>query len=179
MTRRATASTVLLLCVATLVTACSSTGPAGSPTASPSPSASASALPSATTSPSELAEPAEPTVVAPGASVDFLSPTGNIRCGMSSQSAVCEVKQRLYDPPPKPADCDLDHGSMIGVGREGPAVFLCHGDTGFGVPTPVLEYGRSTTNGLFMCRSSQEGVSCEASGGRHGFEIARDSYRVF
>ena len=166
-----------LLCAVTLAAACNGQEPA--PGAAGSPSVASAPSPSPTTSPSDPAEPAVPTVLPPGAAVDFLSPTGNIRCSISSQGAVCEVSERSYEPSPKPADCDLDHGAMIGVGRRGPAAFLCHGDTGFGSPTPVLEYGRSTTNGLFMCRSSQEGMSCEVSGGKHGFEISRDAYRVY
>ena len=166
---------VVLLALVALTVGCGEDAPPRE-TAQPrlSPAPSASPTPSADEDGSEV-----PPVVAPGGQVDFLSPTGNIRCGLSNQSAVCEVSERTYEPPAKPADCELDHGSMVAVGRKGPAQFLCYGDTGFGVPTPVLPYGRSTTNGLFVCRSSEQGVSCTAAGGAHGFELSRDSYRVF
>lgn len=166
-----------LTCAAALAVGCGDDAPTAAP-AQPSPSASPA--PSAAASPDTTTEPSEvPPVAAPGSTVSFMTPTGNIRCGMAGQSAVCEIKEREYEPPAKPADCDLDHGNVVAVGREGPALFLCYGDTSFGIPTPVLAYGRSTTNGVFRCSTSKTGVICEASRGEHGFELSRGSYRLF
>ena len=168
-----------LALTAILTVGCSDDSPTAAPEQpSATPTATDEASPEA--SPEASQEPSEvPPVVAPGSTVSFQTPTGNIRCGMAGQSAVCEIKEREYEAPPKPADCELDHGNVVAVGREGPALFLCYGDSSFGIPTPTLAYGRSTTNGVFRCSTSKTGVICEVSRGEHGFELSRGSYRVF
>jgi hypothetical protein len=109
----------------------------------------------------------------------FLSPSGNINCGISRVGAVCEVKNETYQPPAKPSDCDLDYGTMVSVRRGARAEFSCHGDTGFGFPAPVLAYGERVSNGIVTCVSATSGMSCSTVSGSHGFELSRGSYRLY
>jgi hypothetical protein len=109
----------------------------------------------------------------------FLSPSGNIVCSLAEDSAVCEIADRTFAPPPKPADCELDHGSMVALRGEASAEFLCYGDTGFGADVPALPYGASVTNGVVTCTSAESGVACTSASGAHGFALSRASYRVY
>lgn len=156
--------------------------------ASPSPARTAAPSPTPTAAP---APGPTRTVQASQDTFVFASPTGNLACGLSAVEAVCEIRERTYSPPPKPADCDLDHGAMVAVDTTGPGRFLCYGDTGFVQATPfapgsplvapgeVLPYGESVTNGVFTCTSRETGMTCETVDGRHGFALARARYRLF
>ncbi|HWH27736.1 MAG TPA: DUF6636 domain-containing protein [Mycobacteriales bacterium] len=163
-----------------------STPPSASAGASPSPSADGAA-PTAAPGGEELPAAAV-TTVAPGSSVRFSSPSGNISCFLSGTGAVCEIAEHDYQPPPRPADCELDHGTMIELDQTGPARFACHGDTGFvrddpesplTAPGPVLAYGEQITNGIFTCTSRRSGMACATADGGHGFELARAGFRTY
>jgi hypothetical protein len=54
---------------------------------------------------------------------------------------------------------------------------FCAGDTTLGGGEP-LPYGKSLTAGVFMCDSSETGITCRDTATGHGFSIARDVYRL-
>lgn len=94
-------------------------------------------------------------------------------------SARCDIREREWQTPPKPADCDLDWGHALGVGGEGPGRFRCAGDTAIGGQTVVLPYGSVARRGPFECRSEESGVECVNLDTGHGIAVSRTEYRLF
>jgi hypothetical protein len=111
----------------------------------------------------------------------FSSPTKNIGCAIDTSYARCDLTDRDWEPPAKPADCDLEWGDSVEVSKQGKAAFVCHGDTTRGSPD-VLEYGdalRVGAGGQVICWSETVGMSCENQATGHGFFLARESYRTY
>jgi hypothetical protein len=153
------------------------------PSVDPTPTGAPEPTPVPEVPPSPQATPSANTQRAKVVSADevywLLSPSGNINCSMTHLGAVCEIRNPTYEPPVKPSECYLDHGSMIEVRGETPAEFVCHGDTGFGIDAPVLGYGERVSNGIVTCVSARTGMSCSTVSGSHGFELSRASYRLY
>jgi hypothetical protein len=105
----------------------------------------------------------------------FESPSGNIRCSISSQGARCDISHRDWTAPPRPASCILDWGQGLAVDADGASV-VCAGDTV--ERGSALAYGTSIDRGEFRCESEQAGVQCTHRPSGHGFSIARSAYRL-
>ena len=118
--------------------------------------------------------------------IGFRSPSGRIICGMSDEDggtpayARCDVLDNVWTPPAKPADCDLDWGSSVGVVADGRrARFNCVGDVASDGPA-VLGYGKGVLAGPVLCVSRTTGVECVVtSGPKHGFRVARAAYSLY
>jgi hypothetical protein len=123
--------------------------------------------------PLESTEPHEATDL-----VGFTSPSGNVGCIVDSTYVRCDVSERDWSPPPRPADCEFDYGQGLSLSRGEQAAFVCAGDTTLGGGEP-LDYGQSVTAGLMVCDSAESAVTCRDTGTGHGFTIAREAYRVF
>ncbi|GFG86746.1 DUF6636 domain-containing protein [Mycolicibacter algericus] len=110
----------------------------------------------------------------------FESPSGNIACLADSDWVRCDVRDRDWSPPPRPADCPSQTGYGQGINLEatGKPEFVCAGDTTFGGDARTLQYGDREKMPGYSCVSETSGIRCENRDG-HGFEIARDSYRLF
>jgi len=109
----------------------------------------------------------------------FRSPSSNIGCEVDASATRCDIKERSWAPPPKPAGCDLDWGQGIEIsGTETPG-FVCAGDTALDPSAAVLNYGQRTRQGSIVCESQPAGVTCTNEAGGHGFFLSRDSYRIF
>jgi hypothetical protein len=109
----------------------------------------------------------------------FQSPSSNIGCEVNASATRCDIKERSWAPPPKPANCDLDWGQGIEIsGTDNPS-FVCAGDTALDPSATVLGYGQRTRQGSIVCDSEQAGVTCTNEAGGHGFFLSRDSYRIF
>ena len=108
----------------------------------------------------------------------FISPTGNVACMIEPSRARCDIIDRDWSLPPRPADCELDYGQGISLNSGGSAEFVCAGDTAFG-PDEVLPYGSSTVAGALRCESAEPGITCRDGQTGHGFSIAREAYRIF
>ena len=67
----------------------------------------------------------------------FVSPTGNVSCMVDADFARCDIIDRDWSPPPRPADCEFDYGQGISLAPGEQAQFVCAGDTAFG-PDEVL-----------------------------------------
>lgn len=114
----------------------------------------------------------------------FHSPTGNIGCQISPTSVRCDIDERTWSPPPRPADCTLDYGQGISIATGGTAQFVCAGDTarvlppygGAGAPLP---YGQAITSGPIRCESAETDVTCRDGDSGHGFSISREAYEFF
>ena len=107
----------------------------------------------------------------------FRSPTGNIGCYLTAEVARCDIAERSWEPPPRPASCDLDWGQGIELDGTGP-YFICAGDTTLGADT-VLEYGSSAQRGPLYCESADTGMTCIHTGTGSGFSLSRGGYRLF
>jgi hypothetical protein len=110
----------------------------------------------------------------------FRSPSGNIGCVMFEGGARCDIREREWSPPPRPASCskEVDFGQGLNVGRVGKARFVCAGDTALDPSASVLSYGTGSEVGGSECISRSDGMTCLNQAG-HGFFISIQSYRVF
>lgn len=119
------------------------------------------------------------TAVPAGAFTMFSSPSGNIGCAISKASGVrCDIRERGWSPPPKPASCELDWGQGLVVERRGRGSFVCAGDTVLGAQRP-LGYGDAIRRGRFRCKSLQSGMRCSNLRNGHGFKLSRQRARRF
>jgi hypothetical protein len=109
----------------------------------------------------------------------FSSPSENIGCVVVSGGARCDIAHRDWSPPPRPANCPLDYGQGIAVGRHGHAGFVCAGDTALDPNGPTLAYGRKLDAFGFTCRSAVSGMTCASNRSGHGFFISIQRYRIF
>jgi hypothetical protein len=114
----------------------------------------------------------------------FHSPSGNVGCKISPTGVRCDIDQRNWSPPPRPADCRLDYGQGISIGIGEPAQFVCAGDTARVLPPSggagePLAYGEAITAGPMRCESAESGMTCRDVGSGHGFSISREAYQLF
>jgi hypothetical protein len=97
---------------------------------------------------------------------------------MTPTSATCDLRERSWEPPPPPADCELDYGQGTYVDDTG-AGLTCAGDTPFVPDSPVLAYGTGWVLGDVRCVSARDGVTCENTATGRGFAVSRDRYQLF
>lgn len=115
----------------------------------------------------------------------FTTPSGNISCQMSDTSATsdgdarCDVAQRSWQAPPKPADCAGDYGAGATVSGAEKAQLTCATDTVADPDLEVLQYGQAVSYGGVVCDSQETGVRCVNRATGHGFRVARASYDLF
>ena len=109
----------------------------------------------------------------------FRSPSRNIGCVIAGGAARCDIRNRDWEPPPKPPDCQLDYGQGIAIGSSFRAEFVCAGDTALDPSFRPLAYGDDSQVGHFRCSSREDGVTCTNTNTNHGFFLARDRYRLF
>ena len=114
----------------------------------------------------------------PAHAAQFQSPSGNIGCAITKGGVRCDIRERSWQPPPKPPSCELDYGQGVTVGRRGEARFVCAGDTALGVGPP-LAYGETIRRGRFRCRSRLAGMRCVNRRNRHGFFLSQARVRRF
>lgn len=110
----------------------------------------------------------------------FTSPSGNIYCYIDPSSARCDIRDRDWSPPPRPADCPsftgYGQGLIVTPGR--PAMIVCAGDTTYN-ENGALAYGQSIRAGVLRCTSTQSGMTCLDTQSGNGFTIARQGYQIF
>lgn len=109
---------------------------------------------------------------------EFRSPSGNIGCVVGDSTVRCDVRSRNWQPPSKPADCELDWGSGIAIDAGGAPAFVCAGDTALN-QGEVLKYGETNEVGLLRCASTPAAMVCRDVESGRGFSISRDSYKLF
>jgi hypothetical protein len=108
----------------------------------------------------------------------FVAPSGNVSCMLDADWARCDIIDRDWSPPLRPADCEFDYGHGISLAPGEQAQFVCADDTAFGADE-VLPYGESITAGLLRCESTEAGITCRDTKTSRGFEISREAYRLF
>ena len=109
----------------------------------------------------------------------FSTPSGNIGCYIAGGSARCDIRDRDWNPPPRPAGCSTmtSYGQGLTVGTHGQPEVVCAGDTALTTENP-LDYGTSLTVDGITCLSRESGMRCTNADG-HGFELSRQQYRFF
>ncbi|MFI7434924.1 DUF6636 domain-containing protein [Micromonospora haikouensis] len=154
-------------------------GPLGT-SPSPTPRVSAPASPSPSTPSPTPVQAREVTGL-----TAFATPSGNISCYLDEDPEVpggaqarCDIRDRSWSAPRRPADCELDHGDAVGLTRSGLAAFLCVGDA-VGDADLVLGYGQALRTGRVVCASSRSGVDCRNAATGHGFTLSRARYALF
>jgi hypothetical protein len=156
--------------------------PGGSATTAAQPSPSAATSAPATTeggdastpssaSPASASTPPEPA----GDLVQFASPTGNIRCAISSAGARCDIGDKTWSAGSKPGGCTADWGHGLFVDGKRASV-TCASDAVDG--GSALKYGKTVTRGDFTCRSSKDGITCRNGASGHAFRLSRATYDV-
>lgn len=105
----------------------------------------------------------------------FQTPSGNIFCRMDEGGARCDISEKIYEPPYRPASCSLDWGNSLAVGSTGPGEVLCAGDTVKDPSAPVLGYGQASTVGSITCTVEESGVSCDNEATGNGFTLSKMS----
>jgi hypothetical protein len=106
----------------------------------------------------------------------FVSPLGNVSCMIDAAWARCDIIDRDWSPPARPADHEFDYGQGISLASGEHAQFVCAGDTAFGADE-VLPYGGSIAGGAPRCESAESGMTWRdlgtATGSRfHGRRIS-------
>jgi len=163
---------VVVVFLVLLVVACSGSDSASKASSS---NGSASSPPPPSSAP-ETTTTFVPALVGTG-NVFFVSPSKNIGCSLSDSGARCDIGDRTWAPPPKPAECDVDFGQGVTVVGTSPATLTCAGDTVL-VGDDVLDYGRVATRGDFECRSTKASMACRNVKTNHGFSIAKEKYTL-
>jgi hypothetical protein len=109
----------------------------------------------------------------------FSSPSGNIGCYIEPTNVRCDIAERNWGPPPKPASCPemtgWGQGLQLDVGR--PADFVCAGDTALTSGSP-LAYGDKIVSGSIECTSTADGISCWDFVHGGSFDISREGYNI-
>jgi hypothetical protein len=109
----------------------------------------------------------------------FLSPSRNIACLIEGEGEVrCDITNRSFSPPAKPASCEFDWGQSLILDSKG-ASFACVSDSVYDDRSPVLAYGQASRVGMIECVSRQEGITCTHIGNRHGFFLSQARYNRF
>lgn len=168
--------------------ACGVTTTGGTPTSAvtsqlPATTAGATAPAStapATTAPASAPAPTPSVVIetATSETSEFVTPSGNIGCAITTSGARCDIGDRSWTAPPKPASCPLDYGNGVSVGANG-AQLTCAGDTLLHLTTTVLAYGHGVRNGPYLCVSQSAGMRCDNETTKHGFTLAKEAYTLF
>ncbi len=97
---------------------------------------------------------------------------------MLQQRARCDVLQKAWTPPPKPASCEFDWGSGLTLDA-GKVHVNCVSDVVAMPDSAVLGYGTAIRLGTMVCASLTTGVRCQDLGTGHGFLLARERYSIF
>ncbi len=108
----------------------------------------------------------------------FTSPSGNVRCLLDATTARCDITERSWAPPLRPASCELDYGRGITLRPGRPAAFVCAGDSTPSADTQLAEHD-SITAGTLRCESTGTGVTCRDTKSRHGFALSPEAYHLF
>lgn len=111
----------------------------------------------------------------------FQSPSGNIGCAASNEGVSevrCDIRDRTFKSPAKPAGCDVDYGSGLMIAAGSAPEFVCAGDTTLS-NGPVLQYGQVNEVGSIQCTSREAGMTCLDEETGRGFFLSRDRYELF
>lgn len=118
--------------------------------------------------------------------VSFTSPNGNIGCFMDPWHVRCDIRERSWSPPPRPASCpefgdyghDYGQGIVLNADESAGADFTCANDSVLGAGS-ALPYGQDMQLDSIRCQTSPSGVTCQDFMNGRGFSMSREGYRIF
>lgn len=108
----------------------------------------------------------------------FQANAGNIGCAVATNGARCDIRNRKWDPPPKPDWCPVDWGFGLSVGRDGKGNYVCAGDSVLGMG-PKKGDDKVVRRGNMRCRVNGSSVRCVNLKNQHGFSISKNRARRF
>lgn len=112
--------------------------------------------------------------------VKFATPSRNIACRVTRESATCGVLEFTFKPPPDTAGCGPERwGHAFTVGITGPGSPICANDPPAEFTSRRLPYGTRLTLGPFHCDSTKIGLLCATRDTGHGFAVSRERYGLF
>lgn len=128
-------------------------------------------------------------VAPPAAAVEqvfFTSPSGNIGCFMDPWTVRCDIRDRTWLPPPRPANCpefgdyghDYGQGIVLNADDDAGASFVCANDSVLGAGPP-LGYGQEMQLDSIRCQMWPTGVACQDFMNGKGFTMSREAYEIF
>jgi hypothetical protein len=111
----------------------------------------------------------------------FQTPTRNIGCVISGETARCDIVRRSWSLPPRPASCPpvVNFGQGVEIEGATAAHLVCAGDTALNPSDARLAYGTASSVGPFQCVSRSTGLTCTNTATRHGFMLSVQQYRIF
>jgi hypothetical protein len=108
----------------------------------------------------------------------FRTPSRNIVCVLTKSAVRCDIIHKTWQPPSKPADCELDWGFGLHIDA-GKAGMTCAGDSVIGTAEETLAYGRGLRSGDVVCTSESTGLTCKDQKTGSGFILAAAHYSLF
>lgn len=109
----------------------------------------------------------------------FNSPSGNIGCYIDPSTVRCDIRERDWSPPPRPASCNENvsygQGLMLNAGE--PARVVCAGDTALTTGN-TLGFGDKIVAGSIECTSAESGITCWDFQYGGEFSISREAYHL-
>ena len=111
----------------------------------------------------------------------FQTPTKNIACAATGEDVRCDIGEKTWAPPPRPASCDrdFDWGNGFTILPSGTTTGNCATDTVLNNENPVLAYDEASTIGAITCVSRLDGLTCTHARTKRGFFLSRGSYKQF
>lgn len=110
---------------------------------------------------------------------EFVTPSGNIACRMSTDEVRCDVTEQTWDLPAEPAGCTGTFGAGTVLTGTGSGELSCVSDSLVDPGLETLEYGTAIRRDGVLCASRETGVRCENEQTRHGFQVARAAFELF
>ncbi|HET6482926.1 MAG TPA: DUF6636 domain-containing protein [Actinoplanes sp.] len=108
----------------------------------------------------------------------FRTPSQNIACALTRSHVRCDIVRKSWEPPARPADCELDWGNGLAI-SDGETTFTCTGDTLIGTSETTLAYGEGLQAGTIRCDSTSFELTCRDSRTGHGFSLSASRQSVF
>lgn len=109
----------------------------------------------------------------------FNSPSGNIGCYIDPSTVRCDIRERDWSPPPRPASCNknVDYGQGLTLNVGEPGRFVCAGDTAL-TTGHTLGFGDEIVAGSIECSSAPSGITCWDFQYGGEFSISREAYHL-
>lgn len=92
--------------------------------------------------------------------------------------ASCEISDRSWTVPPRPALCEGAWGNRISLYQGSAPKLVCSSDTLRGGDIATLSYGSTWFVDPITCDSEITGMTCTDAGTGHYFRISRESYQL-
>ena len=115
--------------------------------------------------------------------VQFTTPSGNIRCTMTSSvpaELMCAIDRYDFAPPARPATCQLNWATgLLDFSGTSATLGQCVGGPQVTYSSKVLSYGSTLTAQGFACYSGSDALTCVKPDTGHGFAVSRAALRTF